>query len=99
MNQQVRDILENGGIPVVKYGTPSTPDICADLKNHLPDHDVILLANHGIAAIGKDLYDAYFKLESVESIAKVLLLAQALGGDHDLPEEEVNKLRTMRKSH
>ncbi|HEY8500032.1 MAG TPA: class II aldolase/adducin family protein [Clostridia bacterium] len=92
-------IVLYGEIPVVKYGTPSTPDICADLKNHLSNHDVILLANHGIAAVGKDLYDAYFKLESVESIAKVLLLAQVLGGDHDLPEEEVSKLRSMRESH
>lgn len=85
-----------GEIPLVKYGTPSTPGICADLKNHLCDHDVVLLANHGIVAVGKDLYDAYYKLESAESIAKVLLLTRILGGEHDLPPEEVERLRDMR---
>lgn len=92
-------IVLYGEIPLVKYGTPSTPDICADLKNHLCDHDVVLLANHGIVAIGKDLYDAYFKLESVESIAKVLLLTHILGGEHDLPPEEVGKLMDMGKQN
>lgn len=90
-------IVLYGEIPLVKYGTPSTPDICADLKNHLCDHDVVLLANHGIVAVGKDLFDAYFKLESAESIAKVLLLAKLLGGEHDLPPEEVSKLCDMGK--
>lgn len=88
-------IVLYGEIPVVKYGTPSTPDICTDLKNHLCDHDVVLLANHGIVSVGKDLYEAYFKLESVESIAKVLLLAKTLGGEHELPPEEVQRLHAM----
>lgn len=92
-------IVLYGEIPLVKYGTPSTPDICMDLKNHLCDHDVVLLANHGIVAVGKDLYDAYFKLESVESIAKVLLMVKLLGGEYELPPEEVDKLHKMgRKS-
>ena len=84
-----------GEIPLVKYGTPSTPDICADLKNHLHDHDVVLLANHGIVAIGKDLN--FFKLESAESIAKVLLLSHMLGGEFELPPDEVCKLHEMGK--
>jgi L-fuculose-phosphate aldolase len=90
-------IVLYGEIPLVKYGTPSTPDICADLKNHLCNHDVVLLANHGIVAVGKDLYDAYFKLESAESIAKVLLMARMLGGEHELPPDEVRRLHDMRK--
>lgn len=88
-------IVLYGEIPLVKYGTPSTPDICVDLKNHLRDHDVVLLANHGIVAVGKDLYDAYFKLESAESIAKVLLLAGILGGEHELPPDEFEKLKLL----
>ncbi|MBP7176698.1 MAG: class II aldolase/adducin family protein [Thermoclostridium sp.] len=86
-----------GEIPLVKYGTPSTPDICNDLKNHLFDHDVVLLANHGIVAVGKDLYEAFFKLESAESIAKVLLMSHLLGGEHELPTSEVSKLHEMGK--
>ncbi|NLN65214.1 MAG: class II aldolase/adducin family protein [Clostridiaceae bacterium] len=88
-------IVLYGGIPLVPYGTPSTPGICAHLKDYLSGHDVVLLANHGIVAVGKDLYDAYFKLESVESIAKVLLLARLLGGEHDLQPDEVIKLYEM----
>ncbi|MCK5811360.1 MAG: class II aldolase/adducin family protein [Clostridiales bacterium] len=79
-------------VPIIKYGTPSTKEVYADLKNYIFDYDVVLLQNHGIVAFGKDIYDAYFKLESIESIAKVLLLNKLLGGPSNLPDDEVKKL-------
>ncbi|MBN2851457.1 MAG: class II aldolase/adducin family protein [Clostridia bacterium] len=79
-------------VPVIKYGTPSTEEVYSDLKNYINEYNVLLLENHGIVAFGKDLYEAYFRLESIESIAKVLLLNQLIGGPSDLPDEEVKKL-------
>lgn len=79
-------------VPVIRYGTPSTAEVYSDLKNYINDYQILLLENHGIVAFGSDLYEAYFRLESIESIAKVLLLNQLLGGPSNLPDEEVEKL-------
>lgn len=79
-------------VPIIKYGTPSTKEVYDDLKNYIFDYDIVLLQNHGIVAFGSDVFDAYFKLESIESIAKVLLLNQLLGGPSNLPDDEVKKL-------
>jgi len=79
-------------VPIVKYGTPSTKEIYRDLKTYINDYSVLLLENHGIIAFGETLYDAFYKLESIESIAKVLLLNKLLGGPSNLPDKEVENL-------
>lgn len=87
-----------GKVPVAAYGTPSTDEIYAGINEHIMEYDIILLANHGVMAVGKDSYEAYFKLEAVESIAKTLFLANQLGGVRELPEEKLQELYAMRKN-
>lgn len=60
-----------GRIPVSKYGTPATDEIYYGMEEYLRDHDVILLANHGIVAVGRDCFDAFYKMEAVETMAKL----------------------------
>lgn len=84
-------------IPVVAYGTPSTPEIYRDVKTYIHQTDAFLLANHGLVTIGQTLKDAYLLSESVESIARTLLYAHLLGGEYPLPQHELNKLYDMRK--
>ncbi|MGI6113401.1 MAG: class II aldolase/adducin family protein [Mahellales bacterium] len=87
-------------IPLARYGTPSTDEIYQGMEEYIQDHDIILLANHGIVALGKSTYDSFTKLESAESIAKTYVLAQLLGGVKDLPKnklEELYRLREKRK--
>jgi len=39
-------------------------------------------------SFGRDVFDAYFKLEAAEDIAKTLILSRLLGGEKDLPGEQ-----------
>jgi L-fuculose-phosphate aldolase len=55
----------------------------------------ILLANHGVVAYGKDLDDAYFKMEKVEHAAQTLVVARMLGGEKTLTTEQVRKLKAV----
>ena len=85
-------------IPVVEYGTPSTEEIYADLKNYIDRTDVFLLSRHGVVSVGSDLNDAFFKIEAVESIAKKLTIVKSLGGEAPLSEEQIKKLYEIRKN-
>jgi len=85
-------------IPVVAYGTPSTEEIYADLKNYIDRTDVFLLSRHGVVSVGSDLNDAFFKIEAVESIAKKLTIVKNLGGEAPLSEEQIDKLYEIRKN-
>jgi L-fuculose-phosphate aldolase len=84
-------------IPLAEYGIPSTDEIFDGVKKYISDYDIVLLANHGIMAVGKDVYDAYFKLEAAESIAKVLILARQLGGEKELEPNQLKELQGLRK--
>jgi L-fuculose-phosphate aldolase len=83
-------------IPVVAYGTPSTDEVHEDVKNHIDKTDVFLLSRHGVVAVGKELNDAFYKIEAVESIAKKLTIVKSLGGEAPLSKEQIEKLYEMR---
>ena len=82
-------------IPLAPYGRPSTDEIWKGTVDLLEDYDCMLLENHGVLTVGKDVWEAYFRLESVESIAKVLYLNETLGGPKNLPEAELAELAKM----
>jgi L-fuculose-phosphate aldolase len=88
-------IVGLGAIPLAEYATPSTPEVAASLTPHVTSADAILLANHGVVTYGKDLYDAYFKMEKVEHAAHITFVARMLGGEKALSSEQVEKLRAI----
>lgn len=79
-------------IPLAKYGRPSTDEISAGIEEFISMYDIILLANHGIMAVGTDINSAFFKLEAAESMAKTLLFTNLLGGEKELPQSELEIL-------
>ncbi|MFI5178020.1 MAG: class II aldolase/adducin family protein, partial [Vicinamibacterales bacterium] len=62
-------------------------------------HDGLLLANHGALALGKDLFGAYYKMETIEHFARISLVARLLGREHLLSREEVTRLQELRGSY
>jgi L-fuculose-phosphate aldolase len=85
-------VTDLGTIPLAPYGTPGTGELSAAIQPLVPDHDAILLENHGVVTCGRDLVTAFYRLETVEHFAQVLLTAETLGGPHLLPSAEVRKL-------
>jgi len=81
-----------GRIPVVPYGTPGTDEIAAEMGPHIEMSKVVLLANHGVLAVGTDLYDAFNLTQAAESIAYILTLAHNLGHVKDLTPEQVARV-------
>ena len=84
-------------IPVAAYGAPGTPDIARELGRWLKESDVVLLANHGLLAVGETVAAAFQRAEAVEAMAKTLLFARLLGGEAPLTEEELEQLYRMRR--
>ena len=84
-------------IPLARYGTPSTDEIYYGMEEYISDFDIILLANHGIVSVGTDVFDAFFKLESAETIAKTLTIAEQVGGAKELPDDKLQELYKLRE--
>ncbi|HOL47075.1 MAG TPA: class II aldolase/adducin family protein [bacterium] len=90
-------IVTLGSVPVAKYATPSTEEVPAAVREYIKQTDAMLLANHGVLTVGKDVWDAYFKLEQIEHYAKILFFGMQLGNIRILSEEEVNKLKEVKE--
>ena len=85
-----------GSIPIAEYGTPSTQELADAVAPYVRMHDGLLLANHGALALGKDLFGAYYKMETIEHFARISLVARMLGGERLLSREEVVRLQDLR---
>lgn len=88
-----------GSIPLARYGTPGTPELTDALEPLIPQHDAILMANHGVVTFGSSLENAYMKMETVEHFAKIALVAHLLGHEQPLGEKDVEKLVAVRRRY
>jgi L-fuculose-phosphate aldolase len=88
-----------GSVPIAEYATPSTRELPEAVRQYVRAHDGMLLANHGALTLGKDLFSAYFKMETIEHFARISLVARQLGGERVLSREEVLRLQDLRGSY
>lgn len=88
-------VLTLGGIPTAPYATTGTPAVSEAIQGLIIYYDALLLAQHGALTLGRDLMDAYNKMEKVEHTALVVLTAMQLGEARPLPALEVEKLTRM----
>jgi L-fuculose-phosphate aldolase len=91
-------VLSLGTIPLARYGTPGTPELTDALEPLIPDHDAIIMANHGVVTYGDTLLRAYMNMETVEHFAKISLVSHLLGRQHPLDEKQVEKLFAVVRS-
>lgn len=91
-------IVGLGAIPLADYATPSTKEVSESLEPHVKTADAILLANHGVVTYGKDVEEAYFKMEKVEHAAHITFVARVLGGEKPLSTGDIEKLTSISAS-
>ena len=85
-----------GSVPIAEYATPSTRELPDAVRQYVKAHDGMLLANHGALTLGKDLFSAYYKMETIEHFAHISFVARLLGGERLLSREEVFRLQDLR---
>jgi len=85
-------IVSMGSVPLAEYGLPGTPALVEGMLLYIPKYDAILLANHGAVCYGENLAAAFARMETLEHLARITLVAELLGGPKILPKQEVDKL-------
>lgn len=85
-----------GKIPIADYALPGSEELVKNTAKFFKDYDVILMKNHGVIICGKNIKDAYLKLELAEDYAKTVIFTKLLGGAKILTEEEVEKINLLR---
>jgi L-fuculose-phosphate aldolase len=65
------------------------------IRDFIREYDALLLSRHGAITVGRELRDAYNKMETLEHTARVVLAARLQGPLAPLPAAEVKKLRRL----
>ncbi len=83
-------VFVGGDIPVADYRETGSDELGEEVASWLGDRSAVLLANHGMVAVGRDPAEALHNTALVERTAHILwganVLGQSLGAKpHDLP--------------
>lgn len=92
-------VMTLGAVPLAQYATTGTDEVAASLAPLIPDHEAILMANHGAVSYGETLLDAFLKMETVEHLAYVALVAHQLGSAQPLNADQVQQLQFARAKY
>ncbi len=88
-----------GVVPVAKYATPGTQEVPDSIAPFVNSYNAVLLANHGALTWGKDAYEAFYRLESVEYYASLLMYTgNIIGKQNPLSCDQVQTLLDNRKN-
>jgi L-fuculose-phosphate aldolase len=82
-------ILIGGEIKVAGYALPGSPELAKNAVLALGPRNAVILANHGVLAVGRDLREALTFCELAEELAKIYVSALSLGKVNPLPGEVV----------
>jgi L-fuculose-phosphate aldolase len=85
-------VMTMGVIPTAAYATPSTADVPEAIRSLILKHDALILERHGALTVGRDLMEAYNKMEKLEHAALIIFSALQLGRVRCLPPREVERL-------
>ena len=92
-------VMTIGVVPLATYAATGTEEVAASLAPFIPDHDAILLANHGAVSYGRSLLEAFQKMEIVEHLANITLVAHQLGAPRTLEHEQIEQLRDAKNRY
>jgi L-fuculose-phosphate aldolase len=92
-------VITLGGIPTAPYATPGTEEVPEAIRTFIREYDALLLSRHGAMTVGRDVVDAYNKMEKLEHTARVVLAARLQGPVLPLPPAEVEKLQEIAARH
>lgn len=90
-------LVNLGTVPCVHYEAPGSQGIPDSIAPYARDYNALLLANHGAVAWGPSLLDAWYRLESTEHYAMVIMYTgNIIGKANVLSCEQVNELIEIR---
>jgi L-fuculose-phosphate aldolase len=88
-------VLFVGEVPIVEFESPGSEDLADIAVKALKSHQVAVMQNHGVVAVGRNMVEALNRLEIVELTARIMTVAHIWDGTPTLSESQLNKLKRL----
>ena len=91
-------VLTLGNVPITPYAELGSEEVPNAIAPFCKTHNGVILGNHGVVTWDEDPYNAYYRLESMEYYANILMITdKILGAQNELGSDEVKRLIAMRE--
>lgn len=81
-----------GSVATVPFAYPGTDEVPDAIEPLLEDHKTFLMSHHGAVVMGKDIWDACYRMETLERISKIIMIADQFGGARSMPDYAFQRL-------
>jgi L-fuculose-phosphate aldolase len=81
----------------VPYALMGTRKLAELVAKYIDESDILLLENHGILTVGKNLLQAFDKIEVLENAAKMTLIVEFAGNKKSLSKEKIREIEKLFK--
>jgi L-fuculose-phosphate aldolase len=93
-------VLALGTIAECDYAIPASEEAVRVLAEPVQAGvNAFILSRHGSLTLGRDLQEAFSRLETVEHLAKIVAIAESLGEIDGLNPKEIKKLQRIAADH
>ena len=79
-------------VPVAAYATYGTDELADNIISCIGDSNAVLLANHGLVSVGKDVLTAFNVAQEIEFVAQISYQAENIGTPCILSDKEMSKV-------
>lgn len=76
-----------------EYATYGSQELAENALKAIGDRNAVLLGNHGLIALGKDVEDAFSTAMHLEFVSEIYYLAKTLGEPNILTEDEIKEVQ------
>jgi L-fuculose-phosphate aldolase len=83
-------------IPVVRYAIPGAKEHDEIITEALSKCDLFMMAGNGVLSVGRDVKEAYLRMELLDHLLKIDYYAKSMGTVMSIPEEDKQKLLEKR---
>jgi L-fuculose-phosphate aldolase len=77
------------------YSAPGSERLASNVAEAISQANVVLMANHGVLAVGTSLLQAFDRIEVLENAAKMTAMTTLLDDKLELNEDKLAELKTL----
>jgi len=86
-------------VPVAPYATFGTEELAQNITMTIKKYNAVLMANHGMLAVGKTISRAFEVAEEIEFVARIYYQTKCVGLPPFIPKDEMDRVLEKFKTY
>ncbi|WP_415719736.1 L-fuculose-phosphate aldolase [Maridesulfovibrio sp.] len=79
-------------VPLAPYATFGSQELADNVTDTIGNYNAVLLANHGLITVGRQIGNAFDAAEELELVARIYIQALSVGKPVIVPDDEMDKV-------